>query len=219
MLNKIANLNPLFFLFNICCFLFANLTAATIVMIYFRNTSFPLLLTILFISFLPKHVHPQSNYKLLLYVTLNDSIQLQKTDTTWLFDKNCLELKIDTIDINTIRELKKKENRFYYRDQIFWNTQLFDLNMYDALKKLSITGFSVSVAALSEPRGVFASSICLTNEQRKFTISYWKSHKERHPPNEIFWMTFDDIQISNTFGRKNIEYVVSILNGVVCNMR
>ena len=117
-------------------------------------------ITFLFTSFSYQLGKFKPEYKLLLYATLNDSTELQKSDTSWLNSKNCLQLKIDSIDMRKVTWFKNKEQRFYYNSQIFYSTQLFDVKMYNALKKVSITGFSVTVAALSEPRSVFASSTC-----------------------------------------------------------
>ena len=79
-----------------------------------------------------KTTEPQ---KLLLVATLDDSVALHRNDTAWIENASCIELRIDTINTSEIKEYKKRDDLFTYREQEYVRSQLFSLSEYENLKK------------------------------------------------------------------------------------
>ncbi len=167
-----------------------------------------------FYSFVKKDDVYNHKYKLLIYAVINDSIELHRSDTAWLKSSTCINLKIDSIDLNSVLEFKKKEGRFYYKGNIFWNQQLFDAKDYKYLSNLAVSSFDIMFPGRVDPPAVNSNSNCLNSEQIHYIKSYYKSFKIRYAATEKMKIYFTQIKIINT-SIKNLDLNLD-LNDLEC---
>lgn len=118
----------------------------------------------------------KSKYKLLLYATIEDSVVLHKSDTSWLKKDICIQLNIDTINIANIKNNSNKycKNCFLYNENIFYYSQLFDLNYYPDLIRMKIAYFTISTAIAIDPPYITAPLNCLNEEQKILLKRLWE---------------------------------------------
>jgi hypothetical protein len=149
--------------------------------------------------------------KLLIYVTVQDSVNLQKTDSGWINDTACLKLKIDTIDLFLIKE-HSDHKKFYYKGHIFFKSQLYNTKLIDYLSNFKITGFEINFSgAAFEPPYIGSFSNCISNEQKKQIIEYYRfSEKSNNKKSKIY---FSNIKAENSIDNKTIK-----LNQVIFNI-
>ena len=182
----------------------------------FRN----ILLLACLIAFLGCFTQRKSNsepkYKLLFYATLNDSVEIHLKDTSWLYSQGCLKLNVDSINVDSIVRKKKIKYMFYYHGKEFSDCQLFDTELYDSLKKVSIIGFAIFVPCkCMDNIPVYSHSNCLNDTQKKYIVDRWYA---LHKINILFFQ----IRVSNYFNRIKMppytSYAGDIVNSIDCHM-
>jgi hypothetical protein len=147
----------------------------------------------------------------LLYATINDSLEINRSDTNWLKKDVCIQLKIDTIYFPSIKEFKK-DNRFYYNGHIFNKSQLFDIKSFQYLTDFYIKKFGIAcTGAAFEPPCVYNEFKCTSQEQIYYLKEYWKV--SRRYPNKQFKVYFSEITAVN------IDNKSIILNDVICYLK
>lgn len=173
---------------------------------------FGLLLFFCFASF--DTVIAKSNDKkmLLIYVTLNDVIQINSKDTNWLSKDNCFELHIDTIYLKEIKEVADSAI-FIYRNKVFKNNQLFELKKINYLSKFKIKSFSIEgQPQIIKPFENIIEINCISNELKKYLIDYWINAKQgkKEIRKTIYFKIFaSDEKGKKIFELNNVEWHVT----------
>ncbi len=172
-------------------------------------------LLLIFILLLLSYNNRQEKYfKLLLYATINDSLKIVRSDTNWLKNAVCIQLKIDTVYTPAIKEFKKEKN-FYYNGKIFNKEQLFNMTQLKYISKFKIISLAITCTGAAfeppvirnnyyrkSPEQIDNNYNCTSPEQMDYLKTYWIT--SRMFPNETFKVYFETEAI-NTIDNKKIE--------------
>jgi hypothetical protein len=83
----------------------------------------------------------------LVTATINDSIMVDRKGINWLKNPVCVELKVDTVDEGLISKFKG-EDRFYYKGNVYYKNQLFDLKYFNRANEIKISKIVMSCTNL-----------------------------------------------------------------------
>jgi len=162
----------------------------------------------IFFALLATFVYSQK-YKLLVYATVDDSIKINRKDTTWLNNDICIKINIDTINISKIKRCKLKgcKDMFMYNDFAYYKSQLFEMSELQRIKSFNISSFSITNldGTHFDPPTCLSYSTCLNEEQKdwlKSKLSFYIRY------NEKFGVFFQNIyaidNLKNTIQMNNI---------------
>jgi hypothetical protein len=116
--------------------------------------------------------------KLLVYVVIDNMLEINVKDTNWFHKDICLKLKIDTINEYNILKFKNRK-MFYYNGVICYKEQLYELKDINFVRGLKIIDNTVKYTYI-EPPYCDNSGYCLSDKQKQFikTIIERKNNKE-----------------------------------------
>ena len=136
-------------------------------------------------------------FKLLVYVTLNDSLQMNETGCNWNNNNYCLRVKVDTIEKSLILKSSINNQMITYKGNSFYKSQIFELSDCNYLSNLIVSSFSVSNSKRLELEIFGQNSNCLNSDQKEKIYNARQTIKLREGENEKFKLFFENITISS----------------------
>ena len=178
------------------------------------------LLIICFLSFSINSFSQKSHERkldkemLLVYATINDSVQLFRPDTNWLNKSVCIKLKADTISTDSISRVNPKSNNFFYQGNIYNYNQLYSLSSGNPINHFIINFFTVEPAGRFLPENIKTNANCLSEEQIQYYKDCWGTKDQPRQPGEIFkiWLTeimVSDYVMNKTFFLNDIAFIIT----------
>jgi hypothetical protein len=171
-----------------------------------------ILLALVFVIPILSFSQQEKSFKLLIYLSFEDSIKLQSSDTNLINSDICIKLHVDTIDMaflkkDTSNKMESQPNNwFIYKGKymrIFLKNQLYDLSEYNMLKNYELKGYDF-VHSGNQDRTNTCFSNCMPKGQKE-TIKQLQKRLQELSWNGYYKIWMDHFNVVNNITKKTLD--------------